>query len=285
MWARSPSDTGDPTGAPPPLPKSIGATGSFWLVLVVVVVVPGCIWLHVNPGRSTGSTPRSPTPWSRSARAGSTASRGSCNTIGSRVGLAVLGLAIVVAAAWFRRWRHLVLVPDRRRRSWGSLAGARLVLAAGRGRSASRSRELGGLLGAVDPDGAGSPSWSSASSYMLVVPGRPRMLGEVRAPPCCVASPRCCGSTSASTTSPTRCSARSSASSIPVAVFRAFAPNDVFPVQLRRARQGGAPRRHRASGARRSSVAMKDQLGFDGARHQARRARGLRRLDAAEDAR
>ena len=39
-----------PTGAPPPLPKSIGATGVFRLALVFIVVIPGCIWLHVNPG-------------------------------------------------------------------------------------------------------------------------------------------------------------------------------------------------------------------------------------------
>ena len=38
-----------PTGAPPPLPKSIGATGVFRLALVVLVVIPGCIWLRVNP--------------------------------------------------------------------------------------------------------------------------------------------------------------------------------------------------------------------------------------------
>ena len=38
-----------PTGAPPPLPKKIGATGIFRLALVFVVVIPGCIWLHVNP--------------------------------------------------------------------------------------------------------------------------------------------------------------------------------------------------------------------------------------------
>ena len=38
-----------PTGAPPPLPKKIGATGVLRLALVVFVVIPGCIWLHYNP--------------------------------------------------------------------------------------------------------------------------------------------------------------------------------------------------------------------------------------------
>ena len=38
-----------PTGAPPPLPKKIGATGVFRLALLGLVVIPGCIWLHDDP--------------------------------------------------------------------------------------------------------------------------------------------------------------------------------------------------------------------------------------------
>ena len=37
-----------PTGAPPPLPKKIGTTGVVRLAVAVLVVIPGCIWLHYN---------------------------------------------------------------------------------------------------------------------------------------------------------------------------------------------------------------------------------------------
>ena len=39
-----------PTGAPPPLPKTIGLTGKLWLGAVLVVVVSGTVWLHFTTG-------------------------------------------------------------------------------------------------------------------------------------------------------------------------------------------------------------------------------------------
>ena len=35
-----------PTGAPPPLPKSIGFTGWLWLLVTFVVVGLASLWLH-----------------------------------------------------------------------------------------------------------------------------------------------------------------------------------------------------------------------------------------------
>ena len=37
-----------PTGAPPPLPKSIGFTGWLWLLVTFVVVGVASLWLHVS---------------------------------------------------------------------------------------------------------------------------------------------------------------------------------------------------------------------------------------------
>ena len=98
-----------PTGAPPPLPKKIGATGIFRLALVFIVVIPGCIWLHVNPGpldrfdaAITDAVVSVRTGWLDSVAR-------TLNTFGSRFGLALISLATFGAVAWFRRWRHLVL--------------------------------------------------------------------------------------------------------------------------------------------------------------------------------
>jgi hypothetical protein len=98
-----------PTGAPPPLPKKIGATGVLRLALVVVVVIPGCIWLHYNPApldrfdaAITDAVVSLRTGWL------DTLAR-SVNTVASRYGLALLGLITVASVAWFRRWRHLTL--------------------------------------------------------------------------------------------------------------------------------------------------------------------------------
>ena len=39
-----------PTGAPPPLPKTIGLTGKLWLAALLLIVVSGTIWLHFTTG-------------------------------------------------------------------------------------------------------------------------------------------------------------------------------------------------------------------------------------------
>ncbi|MGZ8620793.1 MAG: hypothetical protein ACXWYE_12895, partial [Actinomycetota bacterium] len=91
-----------PTGAPPPLPKQIGSTGWAWLILLLAVVVTGCFWLRVDPGpldRFDGWI----TDVVTSFRAGwLDAIARQAHTIGSRVGFALLGLALVLATAWFR---------------------------------------------------------------------------------------------------------------------------------------------------------------------------------------
>jgi hypothetical protein len=98
-----------PTGAPPPLPKKIGATGVFRLALVVFVVIPGCIWLHYDPA-PLDRLDAAITDVATSLRVGGLdALARSVDAVASRYGLALLSLLTVVIVAWFRRWRHLTL--------------------------------------------------------------------------------------------------------------------------------------------------------------------------------
>ena len=218
-----------PTGAPPPLPKSIGATGVFRLALVFIVVIPGCIWLHYNPG-----------PLDRfdaaigdavvSLRTGwlDTFAR-SVNAVASRVGLALMSLVTLIAVAWFRRWRHLVLF----------MIGVAIVGVSMEGLIflAARPRPFGvTMIG--DWEGYSAPSIPIAGFavivagvvYMLVVPGRPRTYAKGVAIALLVFAGlwRIYLGVDHFTDV---AFAIILGISIPVAIYRAFAPNDVFPVR------------------------------------------------------
>ena len=249
-----------PTGAPPPLPKKIGATGVVRLALVVLVVVPGCIWLHLNPGpldrfdaAITDAVVSLRTGWLDTLAH-------SVYTIGSRYGLAVLGLATMVSVAWFRRWRHLILFLI-------SVAVVELSVAA-LTFVAARPRPFG-VTAIASWEGYSAPSapitglaiMIAGITYMLVVPGRPRMWAK------------CVGTVVLIAAGLLRIYLGIDhftdvlfgvilGISIPVAIFRAYAPNDIFPVRYG-ARSKAA---HLDVSGRRGEairVAMKDQLGFE----------------------
>src|SRR3989454_7815971 len=98
-----------PTGAPAPLPKKIGLTGKLWLAAVFVVAISGSIWLHAT----TRPLDRFDAVIARfvvALRAGwlDSVAR-ALNAVGSRWGLAALGLLAVALAMVFRRWRHLIV--------------------------------------------------------------------------------------------------------------------------------------------------------------------------------
>ena len=97
---------------------------------------------------------------------------------------------------------------------------------------------------------------------MLVVPGRPRMYAKFVGAAVLILASRCCASTSGSTTSPTRLFGILIGVSIPVALFRAWAPNDVYPVQYGR---HGKSAHLDVSGRRGEAIklAMQEQLGYD----------------------
>ena len=162
-----------PTGAPPPLPKQIGSTGWAWLILLLAVVVTGCFWLRFDPGpldRFDGWI----TDVVTSFRAGwLDAIARQTHTIGSRVGFALLGLALVLSTAWFRRWRHLVI--------WAIALGIAGALLQGLELVSLRPRPFG-VRQLASWEGYATPSipvgaiaiLSIGAAYMLVVPGRPR---------------------------------------------------------------------------------------------------------------
>ena len=91
-----------PTGAPPPLPKSIGFTGWLWLLVTFVVVGLASLWLHFSlsalhwaDGFITDIVIDLRMGWLD----GTTRF---FNTTASTGGIAVFALAVIVAAMWFR---------------------------------------------------------------------------------------------------------------------------------------------------------------------------------------
>ena len=76
---------------------------------MLVVVIAGCLWLRADPGPLdrfdawiTDVVITLRTGWLNALAR-------QVHTVGSRVGFAALGLLLVLATAWFRRWRHLVM--------------------------------------------------------------------------------------------------------------------------------------------------------------------------------
>ena len=249
-----------PTGAPPPLPKKIGATGVLRLALVVLVVIPGCIWLHYDPG-----------PLDRfdavitdavvSVRAGWLDTL--ANTVdaeASRYGLGLMMLVTIGAVAWFRRWRHLTL--------FLISVAATGVLAEGLLLIASRPRPFDvTIIGSWE--GFSAPSLPlgglavviAGIVYMLVPPGRPRMYGKV------------VGAVVVIVAALLRIYLGIDhftdalfglllGFSIPVAIFRAWAPTDVYPVQYG---DQGKSAHLDVSGRRGEAIklAMAEQLGYE----------------------
>ncbi|MGE5225385.1 MAG: hypothetical protein ACM3OO_00750 [Planctomycetaceae bacterium] len=249
-----------PTGAPPPLPKSIGATGVLRLALVVLVVVPGCLWLHVDPGpldrfdaRITDAVVALRTGWLDAVAR-------SVDLVGSRYGLALLSLATVVAAAWFRRWRHLTMFVIAVAISGAAAMGLALL--------AARPRPFGVTsIGAWE--GYSAPSLQitglatlvAGVAYMLVVPGRPRMHAKNLGILVLVAAGVLRLYLGVDHFTDALFGAILGLS-IPVAMFRAFAPNDVYPIRYG---DRGKSAHLDVSGRRGEAVrvAMKEQLGLE----------------------
>ena len=248
-----------PTGAPPPLPKQIGLTGKLWLAAVLVVVVSGVVWLHFTTGpldRFDAVIIRfvtsARTPWLESLT-------NHLNSVGSRLGRAICGLLTAALAAAFRRWRHLAVFLV-------SVAALMIVFPI-LYTMAARPRPYS-VTAIGDWEGFSSPSQPVLGLtgiligfiYMLVVPGRPRwyaklaivaILALVSLQPIYLGVDH-----------PTDLAfAIILGVAVPVALFRAFTPSDVFPVRYGR---HGKSAHLDVGGARGEAIrrAVQEQLGF-----------------------
>jgi tRNA A-37 threonylcarbamoyl transferase component Bud32/membrane-associated phospholipid phosphatase len=248
-----------PTGAPPPLPKAIGLTGKLWLAAVLLVVVSGVVWLHVTTGpldRFDAVIIRFVTS-ARTRWLGSFTNR--FNSLGYRWALPIWGLLTVALTAAFRRWRHLVVFLV----SLVVLEVAFSILYV----TAARPRPFG-LTAIGHWEGFSSPSQPVATlaavlmgiTYMLVVAGRPRWTAKLAVVavlmwvsfiriylgvdhPTDLAFSVILGV------------------AIPIALFRAFTANDVFPVRYG---HRGKSAHLDVGGLRGQAIrrAMQEQLGF-----------------------
>lgn len=248
-----------PSGTPPPLPKQIGYTGWIWLILLLGVVVTGSVWLRVDPGpldRFDGWISDAVT----SLRTGwLDAVALKAHTVGSRVGFAALAVSLVLATAWFRRWRHLVIWAISLAISGAMLQGLELI--------AVRPRPFG-VRQLASWEGYAAPSIPSGAiaiiaigvTYMLVVPGRPRSWAKVAATAAIAITVVLRIYLGVDHFTDAVFGAIIGVA-IPLVAFRAFAPNDIFPV-VYGARGKSA---HLDVTGRRGEairVALQDQLGF-----------------------
>jgi membrane-associated phospholipid phosphatase/tRNA A-37 threonylcarbamoyl transferase component Bud32 len=248
-----------PTGVAPPLPKQIGSTGWVWLILMLVVAVAGCLWLRNDPGpldrfdaRITDAVISIRTGWL------DTLAR-QAHTFGSRVGFAVLGVLLVGATAWFHRWRHLVIWVISLAIAGALLQGLELVSLRPRPFGVQQLATWEGYATPSIPIGAIS-ILTMGLVFMLVVPGQPRLWAKLGAAAAIaitgvlriylgvdhftdVVFGAIVGVT------------------IPLIAFRAFAPNDIFPISYG---ARGKSAHLDVTGRRGEAIrtALQDQLGF-----------------------
>jgi membrane-associated phospholipid phosphatase/tRNA A-37 threonylcarbamoyl transferase component Bud32 len=248
-----------PSGAAPPLPKQIGSTGWAWLILLLAVVLTGCLWLRADPSpldrfdaRITDAVISVRTGWL------DTLAR-QAHTFGSRVGFAVLGVLLVVASARFHRWRHLVI--------WVISLGIAGALLQGLELVSLRSRPFG-VQQLASWEGFATPSipigaisiLAMGVVFMLVVPGRPRFWAKLAA------------AAAIAITGVLRIYLGVDhftdvvfggivGVSITLVAFRAFAPNDIFPISYG---AHGKSAHLDVTGRRGEAIrtALQDQLGF-----------------------
>ena len=217
-----------PTGAAPPLPKQIGSTGWAWLFLLLVVAVAGCFWLRIDPGpldRFDGWI----TDVVTSFRAGwLDALARKAHTIGSRVGFALFGLLLVLATAWFRRWRHLVIWMISLGIAGGLLEGLELVTQRPRPFGVQQLASWEGYATPSIPIGA-IAIMTIGATYMLVVPGRPRYWAKLATAGAIAITGLLRIYLGVDHFTDVAFAAIIGVA-VPLAVFRAFAPNDLFPV-------------------------------------------------------
>jgi membrane-associated phospholipid phosphatase/tRNA A-37 threonylcarbamoyl transferase component Bud32 len=248
-----------PTGAAPPLPKQIGSTGWLWLTLLLAVAVGGCVWIRIDAG-PLDAFDAWITDAVTSMRMGwLDAVARQAHTVGSRVGFAALGLLLVLATAWFRRWRHLVIWVISLAIAGAMLQGLELVSLRPRPFGVRQLASWEGYAAPSIPIGA-TAILAIGVAYMLVVAGRPRFRAKLAAAAAIAIIGLLRVYLGVDHASDVAFGAIVGVA-VPLAAFRAFAPNDPFPVRYG-ARGKSA---HLDVGGRRGDAiraALQDQLGF-----------------------
>jgi tRNA A-37 threonylcarbamoyl transferase component Bud32/membrane-associated phospholipid phosphatase len=248
-----------PTGAAPPLPRQIGSTGWVWLILLLAVVVTGCLWLRADPtpldrfdARITDAVISIRTGWLDALAR-------QAHTVGSRVGFAALGAFLVLAAAWFRRWRHLVIWMISLGISGALLQGLELVSLRPRPFGVQQLASWEGYAAPSIPIGA-IAILAIGVAFMLVVPGRPRFWAKLAAAGAIAIIGLLRISLGVDHLTDIVFGAIVGVA-IPLAAFRAFAPNDPFPVSYG---AHGKAAHLDVTGRRGEAIrtALQDQLGF-----------------------
>src|SRR6266702_1717285 len=102
-----------PSGEPPPLPRTLGASGRVWIALAVTLTaILTIVLLHEAFGsvldRWNSAFLRALVPLR--TRPITRVLRGSDDLFTSRVTIGVLRLATIVALVAYRRWRHLLVL-------------------------------------------------------------------------------------------------------------------------------------------------------------------------------
>jgi membrane-associated phospholipid phosphatase/tRNA A-37 threonylcarbamoyl transferase component Bud32 len=248
-----------PSGAPPPLPRRIGPSTTAWLALAAILVSAAFLVSELTPWQRAGD--QASTWLLRQLAAvrtpGLTGPADWISMTGSTwhpaIGVAVLLLVIV-----FRRWRHLlvfVLCVFFVEIVSGMISGA-----------LSRPRPYGvPVIGRWEGYSAPSPAVLTttfllmAGVYCLVVPGRPRSVAKAVVG--AVVAVFCLSRLYLAVDHPDDVlSGIVLGVAIPVAAFRYFTPDEVFPVVYRRGRTAHVD----VTGSRGAAIrqAVHDQLGL-----------------------
>jgi membrane-associated phospholipid phosphatase len=248
-----------PTGAPPPLPRRIAVTTTAWLALAAISVTGAFLVSERTPWRAALdqlstrilqqlATVR--TPWLTHAANG-------INTVGLDWA-PVIGVVVVLLIMVFRRWRHLLVLLF-------CLFFLEIVVSWIYD-GLSRPRPFGvPIIGRWD--GYSAPSAPVAALtfflmgavYCLAVPGRPR--SYAKAGTAVVIAVFCLARLYLAVDHPDDVVFGVALGvAVPLAAFRFFTPNEVFPVVYRRGRTAHVDVTGRRGAAIRQAV--QDQLGL-----------------------
>jgi len=249
-----------PTGAPPPLPHPVNVTTTVWLVLVAMGLAGAFLaaqhtpWLRIDDRVSTWvlrELAEVRTPWLTDVANG-------IKVAGTGWGVTVLGVSLVVLTMAFRRWRHLLVF----------LCSLLFLLTVGDWiySGLSRPRPYGvpiiaswASYSAPSPPVANLTIFLMGVVYCLAVPGRPRSYAKVAATVAIALF--CLSRLYLGVDHPADALLGVALGvAIPVAAFRFFTPNEVFPVVYRRGRTAHVDVTGRRGEAIRQ--AMHDQLGL-----------------------